>query len=193
MEQIKFRLTSAAPLLMHNAQLVDPLNTWNREIKRISGKRKKVDADHAEIARLEYLAGLYLTKDGKKMRPCVPSTIIEACLLGAARTQKRGKQVQAGVIVPSDAILEYDGPVEPRELAASSDFVLRTPAKVGQARVMRTRPMFRKWSAVVPVDYHATDLDRDTIVDLMQIAGEIIGFGDWRPKFGRFTSEVAPD
>lgn len=189
MEQITFRLTSAAPLLMHNAQLVDPLNTWTREIKRISGKRKKVEADHAELARVEYLGSLYMTKVGSKMRPCIPSTMVEACLINAARTQKRGRQVQAGVVVPDDAVLIYDGPTNADALAADPLFTLRAPAKVGTARIMRTRPMFKNWKADICVSYHSSDLDADILVDLMRIAGEIIGMGDWRPKFGRFTVE----
>lgn len=190
MEQIKFRLTSAAPLLMHNAQLVDPLNKWTKEIKRISGKRKKVEADHAELARIEYLGSLYMMKDKTGLRPCLPSPMVEACLLGAARTQKRGKQVQAGIVVMEDSALEYEGPTSADDLAASTEFALRSPVKVAQARVMRTRPMFRTWAATVVVNYHASDLDKDTIIDLMRIAGEIIGLGDWRPKFGRFNSDV---
>jgi hypothetical protein len=176
---------------MHNGQLCDPLNKWAREMKRISSKRKKTDADLAEIARIEFLGGLYLMKDGKNLRPCLPSMAVEACLLGAARTQKRGKQVQAGLIVPSDAVLEYDGPIDPETLADNPDFTLRVPVKVTTSRVMRSRPKFTNWAANVSVHFHNTDLDRETVVDLMRIAGEIIGLGDWRPKFGRFTTKVA--
>ena len=37
-------------------------------------------------------------------------------------------------------------------------------------------------SAKVEVRFHPSDLDGDTVSDLVRIAGEIIGIGDWRPK-----------
>ena len=55
----KFRLTSVAPLLMHNGQLSDPLNPWAQAIKRITDKRKKTLADLEEVGRLEWYGGLY--------------------------------------------------------------------------------------------------------------------------------------
>jgi hypothetical protein len=187
MKDITFKLTSASPLLMHNAQLADPLNKWTKEIKRVSGKRKKVDADHEEMARLEFLGGLYMMKSGKTLVPCLPSAMIEAALVGAARTQKRGKQAQSGIYVMSDTPLIYDGPKDADELYAKDEFRLRCAARVGQARIMRTRPIFRAWKAEVVVSYHDSDVDHDVLRDLVQIAGEVIGVGDWRPKFGRFN------
>jgi hypothetical protein len=77
------------------------------------------------------------------------------------------------------------------ELWKNEEFRLRCPAKVGQARIMRTRPKFGNWSANVTVSFHDSDIDRQTIEELMVIAGEIIGVGDWRPRFGRFGSSVA--
>ena len=187
MKEITFKLTSASPFLMHNAQLVDPLNRWAKEIKRISSKRKKVEADHGEVARLEFLGCLYMTYVNKKLVPCLPGTVLEAAIVGAGRTRKMGKQVQSGVFVANDSPLMYEGPTDADELWKNEEFRLRCPAKVGTARIMRTRPKFSNWSANVTVSFHDSDIDGQTIEELMIVAGEIIGVGDWRPRFGRFN------
>jgi hypothetical protein len=49
-------------------------------MKRVSGKRAKTDADFEELARLEFLGGLYLHNG----EPCLPGEVIEAALVEAA-------------------------------------------------------------------------------------------------------------
>ena len=191
MKEITFKLTSASPFLMHNAQLVDPLNRWAKEIKRISSKRKKVEADQEEIARLEFLGSLYMTSAEGKLVPCLPGAVLEATIVAAGRTRKMGKQVQSGVFVANDSPLVYEGPTNADDLWKNEEFRLRCPAKVGQARIMRTRPKFSNWTADVTVSFHDSDIDGRTIEELMVIAGEIIGVGDWRPRFGRFNIALA--
>ena len=72
-KELKFRITGVAPLLFHNGQLADPINPHTRSIAELTSKRKKVEADHAEIARREFLGSLYLM-DGE---PCIPGEMIE--------------------------------------------------------------------------------------------------------------------
>jgi hypothetical protein len=146
---------------------------------------------HEEMARLEWFGSLYLN-DGK---PCVPSYVTEAVLIGkggAARKMKMGKQAAAGMIVEKDAILVYDGPQDMEELYEYEDgrFRLRVKANIQGSSVIRTRPIFHPWSAEVEVLYLPELIDRDMIIQWMDIAGSESGIGDWRPKFGRFVAEV---
>lgn len=189
MENVKFRLTGVAPLVMHNGRLADPLDYYTRKIKEVSSKRNKVDADHEEMAKLEWFGSLYL-HDGI---PCIPSYVMEATLIGkggAARKMKQGKQAAAALIVENDAILEYDGPANLEELYANEHFRLRTKVNVQSASVIRTRPIFFPWSAEVEILYLPEMLNREMIIQWMSVAGAESGFMDWRPKFGRFTAEL---
>ena len=188
MNKLTFHITGESPLLMHNGQLADPLNKWTRALKEVSSKRAKTDADYEEMARLEYMGGLYINGDG----PCIPGEVMEGALNGkggAARKHKMGKQAAAGLYC-ADANLEYDGPRDPKELWESGEFVLRNGVKVGTARVMRTRPMFKEWAATVTVYFDPHQLNEAQVVQFMEIAGTEVGLMDWRPKFGRFTVEV---
>ncbi|PVE26447.1 hypothetical protein DC522_01400 [Microvirga sp. KLBC 81] len=152
-------------------------------MKRVSAKRAKTDADFEELARLEFLGGLYLL-DGA---PCIPGEVIEAALIEAAKKQKRGQQAKAGIISDGNFPVEYDGPQTADELWKDERFRLVAGVKVQQNKVMRTRPIFQNWACEISVDFMPDQLNRSEVEEMVQTAGKIIGIGDWRPKFGRFS------
>lgn len=183
-KQLRFRITGVAPLVQHNGRLANPLDPIAKQMKRVSGKRQKTDADFEELARLEFLGGLYLS-DGA---PCIPGELIEATLVEAARKAKRGQQAKAGVLSVGNFPLEYEGPKTPDELWADERFRLVVGVKVQRNKVMRTRPIFRDWAAEISVDFMPDQLNRSEVEEMVRTAGQIIGIGDWRPKFGRFSA-----
>jgi hypothetical protein len=183
--RLNFRLTGVSPLVMHNGRLANPLDPMAKALKAVSGKRAKTDADFEEMARIEFLGGLYVGDDG----PCIPGELIEALLIAAAKKSKRGPQAKAGLLSDGNHRLSYDGPREAAELWADAKFRLVAGVRVGQARVMRTRPVFRDWSAEIFVDYLPGQLNPAEVAEMVRTAGEIVGLGDWRPRFGRFTAE----
>lgn len=171
---------------MHNGQLADPLNRFAREMKKISGKRNKTEADYEELARLEFLGGLYVNDGG----PCVPGELVEAALVEAAKKMRRGNQAKAGIIVDGTFALEYDGPRDPQQLWETPAFRLVAGVKIQRNRIMRTRPIFHEWACEVAIDFLPGQLNRSEVEELAATAGSIVGIGDWRPKFGRFTASA---
>lgn len=182
-QTLKFKISGVSPLLHHNGQLVDPLNQHSRSIAEITKKRKKTDSDHAEMSRREWFGSLYVSGG----EPCIPAEMIEAALIKGAMKEKRGPAAKAGILVEDNARLEYDGPRDPKKLWEDDKFKLRVAAKIGQSKVMRTRPRFNKWSAEVVVKFLPSLLNAKEIRDFLVTAGEQIGIGDWRPRFGRFV------
>lgn len=181
-QTLTFRIRGVSPLLMHNGQLADPLNRFAREMRKISGKRKKVEADYEQLARLEFLGGLYL-QNGE---PCIPGELIEAGFIQAAMRSRMGQQAKAGVISDGFWPLEYDGPHNPHELWEDDRFRSTVGVKVQRSRVMRTRPIFHEWAATVRLDFLVDQLDAEQVIEAFHVMGRLIGIGDWRPKFGRF-------
>lgn len=182
---IRYRLRSSAPLYFHNDQAADPLNRFAKALKQVSAKRSKTDADHEELARLEFMAALYMGPNG----PVIPAPMIDATLTNAAKVSREGKLSKSGVFCPEHAPLEYDGPRTAEELWNDERFRSREPVKVGMARVMRTRPVFSEWAAVVTVQVEDIVVNPARLDDWFHIAGTQCGFGDWRPQHGRFTAE----
>lgn len=180
----KYKLTSVCPMLMHNPAMADPLGKWYKAMKQISSKRVKTDADHEEMARVEFLAALYIDENG----PVIPSTWVDAALVNAAKKSKEGMLAKSGVFCKGHSMLEYEGPRTPDDLWSDSDFRDRSLVKVGTARIMRTRPVFKTWSTIVTVSIEDSIVNPSRLNDWFTIAGQYLGFGDWRPQFGRFES-----
>ncbi|MEQ8785102.1 MAG: hypothetical protein RIC55_02345 [Pirellulaceae bacterium] len=171
-------------MVMHNGRLCDPLDQFTKAIQKVTKKRHKTDADHEQVAMLEFLGSLWL--DGEPLRPVIPGEAIHACLVEGAKKTKNGPAAKAGLICEKSAILEYGGPTEAHEIWAEERYRLRTRCKIRQSRVIRTRPIFWHWSALAEVEYEDSLLDADQVLEFAARAGFEVGIGDWRPRYGRF-------
>lgn len=188
---IKIAVTGNSPLLMHNPRMVDPGFEINRQLKAITGKRKKTDDDHQRMEMLEWFGGLYEEK-GVIVQPVrkVLKSAIEA-----ARISKQGKHVERAVILDGITTpLEYDGPRDPTEVYATGNYTSRLSVGVNGKRVMRVRPEFFPWSLTVTgtlID--DAGLNFDELERILDLAGRAIGIGDGRSiGYGRYaaTAEV---
>jgi hypothetical protein len=179
---LRFRITGVAPLIMHNGVLADPLSSQSKSLAELN-KRKKTDAEHAELARREFVHSLYL-ENGK---PILTNEMLLAGLIQGAKKKKRGPAAKAGLLVEEHAQLEYDGPHDALKLWQDLNFRLRVRTRVGQSAIMRTRPIFHKWAAAFVVKFLPELLNAEEIGEFLTIQGNQIGIGDWRPRHGRFT------
>jgi len=188
-KKLHFTIVGEAPLLMHNGRLADRDDPYSRKMSEISSKRSKTDADYEELARMEFLGGLYLDENEQ---PCIPGYVFEACIIGkggAARKERMGKEAAAAVWVLDDAPLEYDGPRDPQELWQDKRFISQSLVRVQRNTVKRTRPRFKEWQANVTVEFNENLVDETDVRRWIEVAGEQVGLMDWRPRFGRFRVE----
>lgn len=184
-QEVTYRLTGVAPLIVHNGQLANPLNQYSKEMKKISGKRNKTDADHEQMAQLEFQGGLYWSKDG----PVLPPDMFDSMVLAAAKKFKEGPLAKAGCFCVNTPAIEYDGPRDRDGLWNDDSFRFVKGVRVGTARVMRTRPWFQEWAVVVRFNVEANTINPVRLDEWLHTAGQIVGLGDWRPQYGRFIVE----
>lgn len=182
-ERMSIQIVGIAPLLMKNGHLADPLNPYSKQMKVISAKRKKTEADFEQLAKIEFLGSLYLNSEGV---PIIPSHVIEAVGIAGAKKVRDG-QIAKAAFFADDAILEYDGPKNRDELWSDMRFRNVAGVRVGNARIIRTRPQFTKWSITIGCEYENEIANPEQIREWFVKAGQSVGFGDWRPKFGRFN------
>lgn len=179
--------SGGSALVCHNERLADPLDPIVREIGGITAKRKKTEADHLEIARLEFLGGLYTNGNG----PCLPAWNILRCLQDGARRHKRGLDVPRGIYPRAEhADIVYVGPRNPDEMWKAGKFSLRKTVGVQRSRTMRTRPIFTEWQAALPIEVDSTVFDLDTLAHIWKDAGIYAGLGEMRPVYGRFAGTI---
>ena len=184
METMSVRLTGIAPLILHNNQTADSLAYYAQEIAKISGKRKKTLADQAQLSKLEFYAGLYLLNDV----PVLPAKMLAACFIKGAMKDKNGPLAKSGVFFSEHAVLKHDGPKTPDELWETGEpYVFRCPVRMGTSTVIRTRPYFPAWEVDVTFEYDEEVINPDTVLLAWNKAGRVVGMGDWRPQYGRFT------
>jgi hypothetical protein len=55
---------------------------------------------------------------------------------------------------------------------------------------MRTRPMFRDWSVEVDCEVDGGLLNVETLQSIATDAGNMVGIGDHRPRYGRFQCAI---
>lgn len=181
-------VTGTSALLMHNGRLADPLDPAAKALKAVNGKRGKTDADHETVARLDFLGGLYHDPD---IGPYIPADNIWKTLQVAARKTKQGKLVEEGVIITSDVNpLSYEGPRDAESLYADKNFVFRKTVVMQRQRIARTRPIFPQWRCAAEGILDETVLNLADLRAIADRAGNLVGLGDWRPRFGRFTAVV---
>ena len=188
MRNIHCEWKGTAPLIMHSCQSVNPLHPLTRQMKTLTGKRKKTEEDLIALSDLEWEAGLYWDE---KIGLYIPAENIEATVREGAKARKKGKD-----IVRAFNCLEMCVPVDIGEdytkESLRGDYRFRDvrAMKVMRARVMRTRPRFNMWKLSFDAAYDENALDFQSIVDAIQYAGQYVGLCDSRPKYGKFDATI---
>jgi len=190
---IKMRWTGVRPLLMYNGMMADPSYKWTKAAKEISGKKDWRENEDLvdQFNRAHWMGALYLDDDGNVV---IPSDNIERTVQIASGQVKKnsGKVVAAAVMcVEHEAKLRYEGPKDIEKMYKNHAFTLRKMVVIGRVRVPSIRPMFPTgWSIEFSLEYMKDAVNKDHLIASCSRAGKMVGLCDWRPKFGRFVSEV---
>ena len=184
MKTATYTIKGISPLLMHSERLANPFDPLTKEIKALTGKRKKTEDDLLEIARLEWLGGLYHDdEDGIYM----PGYNVFAAIIVGGKLHKLGTAIKRAAVVQQDKLrFVYAGPDTPAKLFSDKRFVDFRSVKVGTSKVMRCRPIFRDWSCSFALLYDENTLQRTDLDRVVSDTGSMIGLCDYRPRFGRF-------
>jgi hypothetical protein len=169
--------------------MVDPDFEINRQIKAITGKRKKTDEDLRQIEKLEWYGGLYEENGGITQ----PTAKVRKCLINTAKISKMGKMVERAVSFSTlNVPLVYDGPKDIDKVFSDKRYHSRLSVGVGGKRVMRVRPSFYPWGLTVQgIFVEDAGLNMEDLERIVELAGVVEGIGDNRVNgYGRFEGKV---
>jgi hypothetical protein len=182
-EIVTFTIIGRSPLLQNN-----PAAFIGKTEDGGLGAGKKVYNDEEE-AKLR----LYMDGDGAYCHPCESFT---KSMVKAVAGKKFGKMFATSavkgsvfIVEPFALILDGDGN------RATKYAIDRRSVVIGKSRVLRCRPMWSPWRMQVPLEVDTAILTPAQVCDALNLAGRIIGIGDYRPEkgggFGRFTAEIS--
>jgi hypothetical protein len=169
--------------------MVDPEFELNRELKRLTSKRKKTDEDLRQIEKLEWYGGLY-SENGVVVQP---TSKLRKCLINTGKISKAGKMVERALSFTTlNVPLIYEGPRNIDELFAQKQYTSRLSVGIGNKRVMRVRPQFNTWALHVEgLFIEDAGLNIDELDHIVELAGLVEGIGDNRVNgYGRFVGTV---
>lgn len=194
MKSVKVRIVGTTALLMHNIDAANPLAPHSAQMAKLHEAKRRKGADTIDILRqiadLEFETGMYYSADNNG--PFIPAYVIERCIRAGASLVRKGKDVTRAVQLRGHFVpLDYDGPRTMAELKADHNFRYATMVAIQKAKVLRTRPMFSRWSCRFEM---VVDERRVTVAEALSYltdAGIFEGIGDGRTMhFGRFTVEA---
>ncbi len=189
-KKIAIKINGVSPFLMHSPDGVNPLHPLVIAIKKITSKpaKQKTEDDLIRLMDLEFELNGYWDADGK---PYIPAHMLEATIRNGNRKARKGKSVEAGIIVEPDRILlVYGGPQTMEQLRADQSFRDVREVAIKGSKTLRCRPRFNNWQAEFTINYIPSIIDRQIVIDALIMAGQVCAIGDNRPRYGRFGVEV---
>ena len=149
----------------------DPLDDVTRALAAVTKKRMKTEADHREIARIEFMGGLYYNKANGVH---IPGDNIATMVRDGGKLKKRGAAVQRAVECMDFACpLIYEGPRTPEALWDSGEYADIRTIKNGSTggRTPRCRPRFSNWSVSFRLFYDPAMINLEDLRQCLVDAG----------------------
>lgn len=220
MKQYSVTLHGASPLLLHrdNLSFYEKVKAWqidpqNKEYSKAGDDRSPAwtwigclysDGQHVGIDSDNLMT--MLREGGARLKTGNKNeTYKKQTQYGLFVDQIQFDLLVSGKKIPVAPINEYIGNMDfyAHEAFAEQQgfelFVKRS--KIGQAKHVRVRPMFRDWTAIgsiTVIDEEQSGLTRGVLQRILDLAGGMCGLGDWRPSsktpgsFGKFTATLDP-
>lgn len=194
-QQAKIKITGISYLLQNNPQTVDPFNRFSKAMKVITKKKTgKTEDDLIELGNIETESKIYFDE---VLGVYVPTRwLTEAICTGAFAVIKTGKDKMRGGIfaVEEKTKLTYKdmGKVKTiTDVVINPVFRHRALLPQGQVRIPKDFPIFKDWSFETVVEFDDSVVDFSGLKAVVERTAKYVGFGDFRPTFGRATAEVA--
>lgn len=218
MKTVRVLITGTMPLLMHadNIDWADRMEEWKNDPKNKA--MSKAGDDRTPPWRW---IGCLNTDDPKTGVVTIPSEYIMRSIMGGAAEVPTGKgkktfkaQSQSGLLCSEfhwpllvdgktismkdiNEFLPLETFKEHRMLAESLGFSLFVKrAKIGASKHVRVRPRFDRWAISGEIVIVDSQITKEILTSILDIAGRLKGLGDWRPgaptpgAFGMFSAVV---
>lgn len=189
MKKLHVTLNGTTPLIMHSPKCVNPLHPLAKQMKALTSKKKKTEADLEAISDLEWEAGVYWDDN---IGLYIPNECLAATFLEGAKMNKNGSTFQKYVqVVDSIAPLDIGEVQNYKKMKVDPRFRDVRSVVVSRARVIRTRPRFNTWRCEFDIMYVEDKIDLDVISLAIENAGNYVGLCEMRKLgYGRYAAAI---
>lgn len=194
-QQASIKITGINYLLQNNPQTVDPFNRFSKAMKSITKKKTgKTEDDLIELGNIETESKIYFDAE---LGVYIPTRwMTEAICTGAFAVIKTGKDKMRGGIFPTTekAKLTYRDMNKVKtitDVVMNPTFRHRALLPQGAVRIPKDFPIFKDWSFETTIEFDDTVVDFNGLKQVVDRTAKYVGFGDFRPTFGRATAEVS--
>lgn len=204
-EQINLRLSGiGSGILLHNNRSVNPTDSFARYFKSHTPKSSDSDQKFIDHHIREWFAYIYTDKqidcstNGEisvsDEKLIIPHYMIQACFRkGASALKSLGKKFSAGVMVSDNSFLMHSKVTLSLEEQANVCRFQNVVVVNKTSSIIRVRPYFTQWYTDIQLDCDTQIINKQQIIDSINIAGRLCGLGDWRPNrsgiYGRFEAK----
>lgn len=177
MIEVKYKITSISPILFHNVFTMDLIRPKN--------------ISHAKWEKTEevFKSRLYFESDKLVLPPRMITALIKnaAQKSGIKQDGKRGTYaslIRAVTFCLTPAYLDQ----KYEDVTQQNEYVT-----VNKSKIARIFPTLKKWSATIELTVDEQQLPIEVLDALLEYGGRFVGFGDYRPQYGRFESKRIED
>lgn len=197
LEMFVFKISGVSSLMLSNPEefINDSEAEGNDGALKVS-KKKTYDKNEEAAKRV------YKDDDGNFV---VLAAAFRRALITAATGRKFGKVaarnlISGGTFPAEDLVIICDEKGKPAKKydIDSRSVVIKSGQK--RNRVMRHRPKWKKWTMSLAMEIDTELIAAEQVLDVLNVAGRIIGIGEFRPDpsdgksgvgtFGRFKAEL---
>lgn len=192
--KVFIRIDGVTQLILHNIRLSDPIDQFKVAIEEITKKKTKTTADQIEIAKLEFMGGLYTGHGPLAGRVIMPAPVLHRCFVSAAKASREGKSMERALLITTQEFpLRFPGEKKSLEqLWDDENHHFRAAVRVKANRVMRMRPRFPEWRVDAEFELVEQMMNFGVLKDIIVRAGVSEGLCDHRTKgSGRFNAIVS--
>jgi len=193
-QQARITITGIGPLLQNNPQTVDPFNRYTKMKKPLTSKKAKTEEDLIELGNLDTESKLFFDPT---IGVYVPTRwLTEQIVTSAYGIIKLGKDKMRGGVFSTEekAKLTYDGMNKVKtiqDIVFDQQFRHRMILPQQNIRIAKDFPIFKNWSFSTVLEFDDTVVDLPGLTNILKRSAMYVGFGDFRPTFGRAKAEVS--
>jgi hypothetical protein len=192
-QQAKISISGICPLLQNNPQCVDAFNKFSKLKKPLTAKKRKTEEDLIELGNLETESKIYFDDAVKVYVPT--RWLTEQIVTSAYGIIKVGRDKMRGGIFASEdkAKLQYRGMKKVstiQDVVFDEQFRHRMILPQQNVRIAKDFPIFHDWSFETVIEFDDTVVDFTGLSSIVKRSAMYVGFGDFRPTFGRAKAEV---